>query len=333
MKYVKLGKTDMNVSVLSLGCWAFAGDYFWGEQDDKDSKETVDAAIDLGINFLDTAAAYGMGKSEEVLGECLKGKRDKVILATKQAGPNLEPAKLIESVDKSLSNMKTDYIDLFYIHWPNMKVPFGDTMEGIARLKKDGKIRAAGISNFGLQQMDMLEKTGMLDLIEVHQLPYNLFWRAIEFGLQDKCIEKGLGLICYSSLAQGLLSGRYNSAADVPDHLKVTRFYKDPEEKNHKGPGCEEEVFEALAELKALCKDANVLLPNACLAWLFKQKGVTAILSGPRKVTELMENYKSMETEISDEFAAKMTAISEKVKAKIGSNTDMWMHGDRARSF
>ena len=241
MKYVKLGKTDIDVSVLSLGCWAFAGGKIWGEQNDRDSIKTVDAALELGINFLDTAPAYGSGYSECVIGKALKGKRDKAVIATKVVYAACEPDKMIESCETSMKNMQTDYIDLLYVHWPNMQVPFADTMEGLENLKKQGKIRAAGICNFGLKQMGMLEDTGKFDLLEVHQLPYNLFWRAIEYGIQQKCIEKGLGIVCYSTLAQGLLSGRYNSIADVPDNLKVSRFYKDPEGKVHGGSGCEKE--------------------------------------------------------------------------------------------
>jgi len=335
MKYVKLGKTDIDISVLSLGCWSFAGGSYWGEQDERESIKIIDAALDLGINFLDSAQGYENGVSERVVGKALKGKRDKAVLATKVShGDHYRAATMIEACEFSLKNFQTDYIDLYYIHWPNMKVPFEDTMEGLEKLKEQGKIRAAGISNFGQKQMWMLEDTGKFDLLEAHQLPYSLFFRAIEYGVKQKCIEKNLGIVCYSTLAQGLLSGKFESIADVPEHLKVLRFYdNDDAVRAHGGKGCEREAFEAVRGLKALCAEAGLSMPQACLAWLFKQKGVSSLLTGPRTVGELMENYACVGTEISDEFAAKMTEISEPVRIKLGANTDMWFKGERARSF
>ena len=334
MRYAKLGKSGIDVSVLSLGCWSFAGGSYWGEQDEGESIKIIDAALDMGINFLDSAQGYENGVSERIVGKALKGKRDKAVIATKVSnGEHYHADTMIEACEFSLNNLQTDYIDLYYLHWPNMKVPFDDTMEGLERLKKQGKIRAAGISNFGLKQMSMLEDTGKFDLLEAHQLPYNLFWRAIEYGIQQKSIEKGLGIVCYSTLAQGLLSGKYYSAAESPAHLKNTRFFSDPEGKFHGVAGCEEEVFSALRELRPLCAEAGLTMPQACLAWLFRQKGVASLLTGPRNVSELNENILCMNTEISDEFAAKMSAISERVRDKIGANPDMWFVGDRARTY
>ena len=335
MNYVKLGKTDIEVSDLSLGCWSFAGGAYWGAQDDADSQKTIHAALDLGINFLDTAEGYESGVSERVVGAALKGRRDKVVLATKVAGGggHYHADIMVKACEESLRNLQTDYVDLYYLHWPDMRVPFDEPMEGLYRLKKQGKIRAGGISNYGLKQLAMLEDTGMMELLEVHQLPYNLFWRSIEYGIQQRTIELGLGIVCYSTLAQGLLAGRYESAADVPDNLKVVRFYADPEGVRHGGKGCEEEAFAALRELKALCRNAGLTLPQACLAWLYRQKGVTSLLTGPRNVNELMQNVECVGVSISDEMADKMTALSEKVKVKIGGNTDMWMIGDKIRTF
>ena len=333
MRYVNLGKTQIKVSELSLGCWQFAGGIYWGEQDDRDSIGTIDAAIDLGINFLDTAEAYEDGYSERLVGKALKGKRDKVVLATKTGGMNFYADNLVKACEDSLQKLQTDYIDLYYLHWPNNKVPFSEPMEGLYRLKKQGKIRAGGISNFGLKQLAMLEDTDMMDLLEVHQLPYNLFWRSIEYGIQQRSIELGLDIVCYSTLAQGLLAGRYESAAEVPDNLKVVRFYSDPEGVRHGGKGCEEEVFAALRELRPLCEEAGLTMPQASLAWLYRQKGVTTLLTGPRNIGELKQNVECIGIKISDEMADKMTALSEKVKVKIGGNTDMWMNGEKIRTY
>ena len=334
MKYVKLGKTDIDISELALGCWSFAGGVYWGEQDDQESIKTIDAAIDFGINFLDTAEGYGKGRSEQIIGKALKGRRDKVVIATKVSNTaHFKADTIIHACEESLKNLQSDYIDLYYLHWPNMSVPFSETMEGIYKLKKQGKIRAGGISNFGLKQLAMLEDTGFMDLLEAHQLPYNLLWRSIEYGIQQRSIELGLSIVCYSTLAQGLLSGRYNCANDVPENLKVVRYYSDPEGLRHGGKGCENDVFTALRELVPICEEAGLTLPQACLAWLRMQKGVTSLLTGPRNIDELTQNVKSVGVTISEEMAARMTAISEKVKVKIGGNTDMWMNGDKIRTF
>jgi len=222
---------------------------------------------------------------------------------------------------------------MYYLHWPNMDIPFEETMEALYQLQKSGKIRAGGCSNYGLKQMEMLEMTGLSDMLQAHQLPYNLFWRAIEYGVKQKTLDMGMSIVCYSSLAQGLLTGNFRKIEDVPEHLKVVRFYADPEKKRHGGAGCEKEAFEAVAKLDALCKEAGLTMPEACLAWLRMQSGVTSILTGPRSVKELDMNIKSVDVTISQEMADKMTEISEPVRKKIGGNTDMWCTGANIRSY
>jgi len=334
MRYVKLGKTDIDVSVLALGCWAFAGGKFWGPQDDQDSVDTIHAALDLGINFLDTAEAYEKGTSERIVGRALKGRRDKVILASKVASPeHYHPAAMVAACEETLKNLETDYLDLYYLHWPAMEVPFDEPMEGLQRLLDQGKIRAAGISNFGVKQMGMLEDTGKFGILQAHQLPYNLFWRAIEHGIIQKSIEDGLSIVCYSSLAQGLLSGKYHKVDEVPDYVKRTRLYKDPEKIRHGEDGAEAEVFEAIAELDKLCTAEGLTMPEAALAWLFMQKGVTSVLTGPRDVGELHENIRCLQTTISSDIADRMSQISAKVADKIGANADMWAGGSKSRIF
>lgn len=334
MRYTKLGKTDIDVSVLSLGCWSFAGGFFWGEQAESDSIATIHAALDLGVNFLDTAEGYENGASERVVGKALKHRRDKAVIATKVSNrDHFHTDAMIAACEQSLKNLDTDYIDLYYLHWPMMDIPFDEAMEALSRLKQQGKIRAGGICNYGLKQMRMLKDTGRFDLLEAHQLPYNLLWRSIEYGIQQASIDAGLGIVCYSTLAQGLLSGRYGKVEDVPDYLRITRFYKDPDGTGHGGEGCEAEVFDAIGKLKALCKEENLTLAEASLAWLYKQKGVASLLTGPRNVEELMQNTRCLDVTVSDELAARMTALSEPVKAKIGGNPDMWNSGVKSRTF
>ncbi len=186
MRTIQLGRTDMRVSVIALGCWAFAGDQFWGAQDDADSINTVHAALETGVNFFDNAEGYGAGHSEAVLGRALVGRRDQAIIATKVSQENLAPEMLRKACEGSLRRLQTEYIDLYQIHWPSRVVPLAETLETLGALKQEGKIRAIGVCNFGDRDLDELLATGH---VESNQLPYNLLWRAIEFDIRPKCID------------------------------------------------------------------------------------------------------------------------------------------------
>ena len=204
MRYRELGRTGKQVSVIAMGCWSFSGGATWGDQEDRDSIAAVHAALDAGINFFDTAEGYGRGKSEEVLGEALVGRRDEAVLATKVSRNNLAPEQVPLSCEASLRRLRTDHIDLYQIHWPSREVPFEETAEALQKLVEQGKIGAIGVSNFGV-----IDLPQFVDVcrVESNQLPYSLIWRAIEFGIVDACQAAGAGILCYSPLAQGLLTG------------------------------------------------------------------------------------------------------------------------------
>ena len=153
MDYKKLGNTDIKVSTFALGCWPFAGGDVWGEQDDGDSITAVHAALDAGINFFDTAEGYGAGKSEQVLGEGLMGRRQEAIIATKISPPHLDPKLVEETCDNSLKHLGTDYIDLYQIHWPNHDIPLDYQWEALTRLVEKGKVRALGVCNFVIDDL------------------------------------------------------------------------------------------------------------------------------------------------------------------------------------
>ncbi len=328
MEYRQLGKTDMQVSVLALGCWPFAGGQFWGEQDDNDSIATVHAALDAGVNFFDTAEAYEKGTSERVLGRALVGKRDRAIIATKVAG-RLYKAGVIEACEESLRNLQTDYIDLYQIHWPNHKIPLSETVEALHQLRDEGKIRAIGVSNFAVQ--DFSELIGLTDC-ETNQLPYSLLWRVIEDEIKPLCMAHETGILCYSSLMQGLLTGRYANADEVPDNIARTRLYASSRPMTeHNEPGCEAEVFAALAAVRRIAADLGQPMATVALAWVRQQPGVTAFLVGARKPEELAWNLPALELTLSPEVLAELARVTEPVKAKLAGNPDMWMAPSRMR--
>lgn len=176
MRYRKLGQTDIIVSVIAMGCWPIVGDFTWGPQDEADSIATIHAALDAGINFFDTAEMYGNGYSEELLGRALAGRRHEVVIASKVGSEHLAADQVIRAGEGSLRRLRTDYIDLYQIHWPSRTVPLAETMAALERLRQQGKVRAIGVSNFGLGDLGDLLAIGRP---ETNQLPYSLLWRAI----------------------------------------------------------------------------------------------------------------------------------------------------------
>ncbi len=299
MEYRKLGQTDIDVSVMALGCWPFAGGLVWGEQDDDVSVATVHAALEAGINFVDTAEGYEAGHSERALGRGLVGRRHEAVIATKVSPSHLAADDVIAACEQSLVNLQTDYIDLYQIHWPNWSVPLAETVGALERLKEQGKIRAIGVSNFAVRDLsEMLT----LSQCETDQLPYSLLWRGIELEIQPLCLEKGVGLICYSPLMQGLLTGRYASADEVPDGLSRTRLYAASRpHAQHGEPGCEAEVFAALEAIRQIAGGLGQSMAAVSLAWVRQQPGVTSLLVGARKPEEVALNLTAIELTLSDE--------------------------------
>ncbi len=348
MQYRKLGDTDTKVSVMALGCWPFAGDATWGAQDDKDSIATVHAALDSGINFFDTAEGYGDGRSERVLGQGLKGRRSKAVVATKASPDHLSSEDITLACEKSLRNLGTDYIDLYLIHWASRaavmaarsaaigsggsaekEVPLRETVDALQRLKKQGKVRAIGVCNFGVQDLAAITR---LTGIVVNQLPYSLLWRSIEYEIKPKCVESKVGLMCYSPLAQGLLTGRYKTADDVPEGLARTRLFSNKRPLvRHNDPGAEKETFTAIKKIAAISKKLGEPMASVSLAWVKQRRGVTTFLVGARTPGELKQNLPALDVRLSAETVKELNAVTEEVKRYVGRNPDPWNSANRTR--
>lgn len=329
MEYRRLGQTDLQASVIALGCWPFAGGSFWGEQDDAVSVATVHAALDAGINFFDTAEGYENGHSERVLGLGLKGRRHEALIATKVSPSHLAAGDVIRACEQSLLNLQTDYIDLYQIHWPNWQVPLAETVGALHQLRDQGKIRAIGVSNFAVQ--DFSELLTLSDCA-TNQLPYSLLWRVIEREIKPLCERNNVGIICYSPLAQGLLTGRYAAAAEVPDGLARTRHYNNSRAlAQHTDPGCEAEVFAALAEVRRIAAAIGQPMAAVALAWVKQQAGIATLLVGARKPAELAWNLPAVDLTLTPDVIAELTRVTEPVKEQLGNNPDMWMSTSRMR--
>ena len=329
MEYRKLGATDIEVSVMALGCWPFAGGVVWGEQDDEESVATVHAALDAGVNFFDTAEGYEEGHSERVLGRALLGRRQDAIIATKVSPNHLAPEDIVAACERSLENLRTDHIDLYQIHWPNHDMPIETTWRALEDLVASGKVRALGVANFASGDLVDLIAVGQ---VACDQLPYGLLWRAIEFEVLAQCRQQGIGLVCYAPLAQGLLTGRYASADEVPDGLARTRWYAGSRPlAKHGEPGCEDEVFQAIAGLRAISEQVGAPMASVALAWVRQQPGVTSFLVGARNPEELAWNLPSLELQLDKSTLAELAQLTQPVKESIGPNLDMWFAESRMR--
>lgn len=329
MQYNQLGQTGMQVSVIALGCWPFAGGDVWGSQDDAMSISAVHAALDAGINFFDTAEGYGGGHSEEILGQGVKGRRDQAIIATKVSPHNLAAAQVIPACERSLRALQTDYIDLYQIHWPNWEVPLAETVEALETLKSQGKIRAYGVCNFAVQ--DLAEMIS-LSQCETDQLPYNLAWRGIERAVLPLCQEHDIGVICYSPLAQGVLTGRYTNSDDVPEGLARTRHYRgDRPMAKHGEAGCEAELFAAVTAIQRIAADLGEPMAAVALAWVRQQPGIMSLLVGARNPDEVQRNLPSIELILPDDILQELARVTEPLKEALGENLDMWFVPARMR--
>lgn len=330
MKYNYLGKSNIKVSEFALGCWPFAGGSVWGYQNKHDSITTVHEALDSGINFFDTAEGYNDDfHSEEVLGEALKNNRLNSVIATKISPPNLIPDQIEKACDNSLNRLSTEYIDLYQIHWPNHDVLLEDSMSELMKLIDKGKIRTIGVCNFGVKDLRDILNSGD---ITTNQIPYNLLWRPIEHEILQESQRNQIGMICYSPLAQGLLTGRYKAPNDVPDGISRSRLFNQSRPlSNHNEDGCEKEVFKAIDEIKKISLELGEHPAKISLAWVRHQSNITSILVGARNIDELNLNLPAFDYKMNKEIVDRLSAATESVKNHLGTNPDMWNSSNRMR--
>jgi len=329
MKFQFLGDSGFEVSRIALGCWGFAGGSMWGPQEEADSLETVSAALDCGINFFETAEGYGDGYSEEVLGRALAGRRHEAVIASKIRSGNLSASGIAAACERSLKRLRTDYIDLYQPHWPDRKTPFAETMQALIRLKEQGKIRAIGLSNFGVGDLAEMLPNGK---VVSNQLPYSLLFRAIEYEVQPVCIREGIGILCYSTLLHGLLTGKYASADEVPEGRGRTRHFSSSRaQTRHSEPGCEAETFSTIAQIGQLAEELGQPPGLLSMAWVLKQAGVASVIAGARTPAQIRELAGAADLRLASDILRQLNAISEPVKQILGPNPDLWASASRFR--
>ncbi len=326
MEYRKLGTSDLEVSTIGFGCWGISGGTMWGDQDEKESIASIHAGLDAGITFYDTAEGYGAGYSEEIVGKALGARRNEVVLASKVSPQNLAPSDLRSSCEASLSRLGTDVLDLYQIHWPTPPGNPDEVVETLLALRSEGKIRYVGVSNFGPADLANYPN----DLFVSNQIAYSLAFRAVENSLIGASVERGMSIIAYSALLHGILTGRFESADEVPAGRARTRHFSSERELvRHGEAGHEEALFALIREAKAISADAGLTLREAAVLWVIAQKGVATVLAGSRTADQATSNAAVGERKLDSEVASALTQVSESLKDAMGPNPDMWQTESR----
>ncbi|WP_144534071.1 aldo/keto reductase [Bacillus pumilus] len=299
MKKVTLGRTNLQVNPIGLGTNAVGGHNLFPNLSEDAGRELVETALDQGVNFLDSAFIYGLGRSEELIGEIIakRGGRENLVLATKGAHKEvngqieLDNSRdfLREQVENSLKRLQTDYIDLYYMHFPDGRTPLEEVAGTLKELKDEGKIRAIGASNLDFEQLQAFNRDGYLDVL---QSEYSLLKREAEKDLLPYCVEHRISFIPYFPLASGLLTGKFTKDATFDD-IRA------------KDPLFQGEAFlqnlEKVDKLKAIAQSKNAETAHVALAWLLAQDGIDAIIPGAKRAEQVQQNLKTNEVQLTKE--------------------------------
>lgn len=289
MEYRVLGKTGIRVSAVAFGAWALGGpgEWGWGPVNDAESIASIRRAMDLGVTLIDTADAYGAGHSEEVVGRALGARRKEVVVATKfgvvldehgnEVGVNGGRDYILRACEASLKRLQTDWIDLYQMHTPDEATPLEETMAALATLLRQGKIRAIGVSNFSLAQ---LEAASHLTQLASDQPPYSLFRREIEQDVLPWCVGRGMSVLAYAPLAHGLLSGAFKPDRALPegDWRSRDQHFRG-EDLNHN--------LQVVERLRAIAASSGHTVAQLAIAWVLSRSPNLIALVGTRRASQI----------------------------------------------
>jgi aryl-alcohol dehydrogenase-like predicted oxidoreductase len=310
----KLGNSNLEITRIGLGTWAIGGggyQYGWGPQDDRESTAAIHRALDLGINWVDTAPAYGLGRSEKVVGAAIAERRDEVIIATKcgqvwEKGDtstdfSLRADSVRREAENSLRRLNVDVIDLYQIHWPHPDEQIEEGWSTIADLVQEGKVRCGGVSNFSVEQLERIRKIHPVTSL---QPPYHMLQRTIEEEILPYCQEQGIGVITYSPMMSGLLTGKYDrqriEGLPSDDWRKRSQQFTEPELSAN---------LRLVGELKELANQEGHTLPQLAIAWVLRRPEVTAAIVGARKPSQIEETAPAADWELSDEIRGRVREL------------------------
>ncbi len=309
MEKRRLGNSDMEFTVFGLGAWAY-GKTDWGEVDDNESIRTIQTAIDIGINFIDTAKGYGSGYSEIIVGKGVKGRRDQVYISSKCGA---EPEGIKKDIDECLKRMQLDYIDLYHVHYPNPRIPIADTMGAMAEIQKAGKIRWIGVSNFSIQQ---LKEAWEAVEFSCCQPPCNVFWREIETDILPFCREHNIGVICYSPLGQGLLTGKFRKPSQIPNDIRSkNKLFQ---------PGVFEKCVEVVELMEGISRRYGKTVGQVALNWVIQQPGVTAAIVGAKHPFQIQEDIGGWGWSLSKQDIEQISQWGLGISKLLDYSSNMW---------
>lgn len=305
MQFRNLGSAGVKVSPICLGTMMFGGQTAAPE-----SIRIMHKALDLGINFFDTANIYNAGQSEVVVGQAIADRREKVVLATKGRapmgdGPNDAGASrlhLLRALDASLKRLKTDYIDLYYVHTPDYGTPIEETLRTLDDMVRSGKVHYIGCSNF--RAWRLMEALWTSERHNLHRIAcvqplYNIVNRDIEVELLPACREQRIGVVSYSPLARGILSGKYRAGQPFPEGSRAAR-----NDKRMQQAELREESFLVAEEIRRHCQKKNVSMSRFALAWCLANPNITSVIVGPRTMEQFDDNAGCLEVTIDAEDEA-----------------------------
>jgi len=308
----QLGTNGPHLTEIGFGAWAIGGawEYGWGKVDDGNSIDAIRKALDLGINWIDTAAVYGLGHSEEIVGKALQGKRDKVFIATKcsqvwdekgKVRTHLGMPSMRTEIEASLRRLQTDYIDLYQIHWPDWDTPVEDSWNEMVNFKREGKVRFIGVSNFG---EDLLERCEKIAHVQSLQPIYNMLERGIEPEIVPYCKAHGVGIVAYSPMQSGLLTGSFDLRKLPPDDWRITHSEKFREPKFSRG-------VRLVEKLRPRAAKYGKTVGQLAINWVLRNDAVTSAIVGAKTASQVEQNIAAVGWEISDEDMRKIDGLLE----------------------
>lgn len=312
MQKRKLGDTDMQLTTVGLGTWAMGGpwQFGWGPQDDEEALSAILAALDQGINWIDTAPAYGLGHSEELIGQALKQTKHKPYIATKcgllwndkkEKVPYLDPESIRRECHASLERLGIETIDLYQMHWPDPDKDIEAAWEEMARLADEGKARYIGVSNYNVAQLERIRKIHQPVSL---QPPYSMLHREAEAELLPYCAEHHMGVLAYSPMQRGLLTGKFS-------HERLATLAADDHRRSH--PDFQEPRFSATLELverlKHIARRSGHTCSQLAVSWVLRREEVTAAIVGARRPDQIVETVQASDWNLSSDEIEKIESL------------------------
>jgi aryl-alcohol dehydrogenase-like predicted oxidoreductase len=336
MQLRPLGNSDVKVSPVTFGAWAIGG-WMWGGTEERESIAAIHASIEHGVTSIDTAAVYGQGFSEELVGKAIKGRRDQVQILTKcgmrwddprgsdawntqdnfgkdiTITRNSKPDSIAVECERSLRRLGVDVIDLYQIHWPDLTTPIEESIAAMEKLRQEGKIRAIGVSNYNVKQLAAAEQwlTDNGSVLASLQPPYSVINRSIEKEILPYCQQMNIGVVCYSPMERGLLTGKYGPEHKFPpgDHRANYKAFK---------PEVRAAVQAALAKVKPIADKHKASFAQLIVNWTFSEPGITAALVGARNAEQAEHNAGAMRFTLSDDERAQVRAAFDATATLMG---------------